>query len=103
MTMKTELHIYRVAFPEPPIEGDPRTDFFFTSLAAIYDLFTPGQVGCGVKRLWSLHVSDGFVYDGGKARVSVEPLYRKAQSNPNRKARRTAPETPETANGEDRR
>jgi len=40
--------IYRVQFKEPPIQDDDRTDFFFSSLAAIYEQFTPGQVGCKV-------------------------------------------------------
>lgn len=37
---KTE-YIYRVAFSEQPIEEDDRTEFFFHSLTAIYEKFTP--------------------------------------------------------------
>lgn len=43
--------IYRVRFKEPPQSGDERTEFFFTSLAAIYEVFTAEQIGCRVNRL----------------------------------------------------
>ena len=52
-------HIYRVAFKEPPIEGNDRTDFFYTSLSAIYEEFTPEQIGVRVSRLWNIGVSRG--------------------------------------------
>ena len=39
---------YRVEFKEPPIEGDDRTEFYFSSLAAIYEQFAPEQVGCNI-------------------------------------------------------
>lgn len=40
--------IYRVAFNEPPLENDDSWEFYFTSLSAIYEKFTPEQVGCKV-------------------------------------------------------
>ena len=46
--------IYRVAFNEPPLENDDSWEFYFTSLSAIYEKFTPEQVGCKVSRLWNL-------------------------------------------------
>ncbi|MCD8313564.1 MAG: hypothetical protein LUC24_05325 [Bacteroidales bacterium] len=96
--MERNSYIYRVSFPEPPIEGDPRTDFFFSSMRAIYDLLTPAQVGCGEKHLSRLRVPAGHVYQSRTARVSRERLYRKVQTHPRRKAPETAAETPTKAN-----
>ena len=75
-------HIYRVAFNEPPIEDDDRTEFFFTSLSAIYEVFTPDQVGCKVTRLWNIGVSCGTPYDGARCKITREPLRSKSQSKP---------------------
>ena len=36
--------IYRVAFNEPPLENDYIWEFYFTSLSAIYEKFTPEPV-----------------------------------------------------------
>jgi hypothetical protein len=43
--MKKQESIIRVHFFQPLPEG---TDFFFGSLAAIYEQFTPEQIGCTV-------------------------------------------------------
>ena len=77
--MKKE-HIYRVAFYEPPIQDDDRTEFFFTSLSAIYEEFTPDQVGCKVTRLWNIGVSGGIPYEGAKCKITREPLRSKSQN-----------------------
>lgn len=81
MTMKKE-HIYRVAFHEPPIENDERKDFFFSSLSAIYEDFTPEQIGCKVSRLWNIGVSGGTPYDGAKCKITREPLTAKSRNKP---------------------
>lgn len=83
----SEEHIFRVAFRETPLDGDPRTDFFFHSLSAIYEVFTAEQVGCKVSRLWNIGVSDGAVYDGRLCRITKEPI--------SRKKRIKAPQTPQ--------
>lgn len=75
-------HIYRVNFDEPPISGDQRCDFYFFSLAAIYELFTPQEIGCAVNRLWALKVSDGNTYEGRKCTISREEVKRKARKLP---------------------
>lgn len=76
--------IYRVTFKEPPTETGER-DFFFTSLSAIYERFSPEQIGCKVSRLWNLNVSGGKPYMGAKVTVTREPLHTKRQN----KARRS--------------
>ena len=79
----TESHIYRVTFKKPPIEGDERTDFFFHSLAAIYEVFSCKQIGCKVSNLWNIGVSRGATYNGRFCRITKEPI--------SRKKRKTAP------------
>ena len=62
---KEQKTIYRVQFKEPPLNDDERTEFFFTSLAAIYDVFTAEQIGCRVNRL-----------------ITQEAIHSKAQKSP---------------------
>ena len=71
--------IYRVTFREPPEQTGER-DFFFTSLSAIYERFSPEQIGCKVSRLWNIGVSDGNPYTGSKVTVTREPLHTKRQN-----------------------
>ena len=71
--------IYRVTFREPPEQTGER-DFFFTSLSAIYERFSPEQIGCKVSRLWNIGVSDGNPYTGAKVTVTREPLHTKRQN-----------------------
>lgn len=78
--MKQE-YIYRVEFKVPPLLGvDDRTDFYFHSLAAIYDTFTAEQIGCKVTRLWNIGVSHGNPYDGRRCRITKEPILRKTRN-----------------------
>lgn len=78
--MGTKNWFYRVEFKEPPIEGDERTEFYFSSLAAIYEQFAPEQVGCKVARLWNIGVSDGVPYRGRKCTITKEQIRRKKQN-----------------------
>lgn len=64
-------HIYRVNFDEPPISGDQRCDFYFFSLAAIYELFTPQEIGCGLRRLWAVGLRRGTVYENRHRTVRI--------------------------------
>jgi hypothetical protein len=67
---------YRVRFLEPPESGKEQVDYLFSSLAAIYGLFTARQIGCGVNHLWNRHVADGEPYSGRKCQIErVEVLY----------------------------
>lgn len=73
--------IYRVAFSEPPLSGDERQEFFFHSLSAIYETFTPEQIGCRVSRLWNLGIAQGETYQGRLCSISKEPIMRKKRRN----------------------
>lgn len=79
----SEEFIYRVEFKVPPLLGvDDRTEFFFHSLAAIYEVFTSKQIGCKVTRLWNIGVSHGNPYDGRRYRITKEPILRKRRFKP---------------------
>lgn len=70
-----------MAFREPPQE-DGKTDYYFTSLAAIYETFTAQQIGCGVQHLYNLGMSDGNTYEGRRAAITRETLASKMQTDP---------------------
>lgn len=78
----TKSSIYKVAFLEPPISGDDRTEFFFTSLSAIFDTFTAEQIGCRVSRLWNVGVSHGKPYIGRICQITKEEISSKTQIKP---------------------
>jgi hypothetical protein len=79
----SDEHIYWVSFRQPPLPGDERTEFFFHSLSAIYEMFTADQVGCKVARLWNIGVSKGTPYVGKLCTVCRASIQRKAQKRPN--------------------
>lgn len=74
--------VYRVQFAEPPLADSMKTEFFFSSLSAIYERFTAEQVGCKVSRLWNIGVSDGKPYEGRRCRITKEPVHAKTQNKP---------------------
>lgn len=75
-------YVYKVAFKEPQLTG--RTEFYFGSLASIYEVFSSDDIGCAVKTLLNLGVSDGYPYENRKCRITKEPVIRKAQRQPSR-------------------
>lgn len=79
---KEQKTIYRVRFKEPPEESDGKTEFFFTSLAAIYEVFTAEQIGCKVSRLYNIGLPDGKPYTGRQCEISREEIHSKAQKKP---------------------
>ena len=74
-------YIYKVAFKEPPIQGDCRTEFFFHSLAAIFDELTPEMVGCKVSRLWNVRVTPEKPYENKLCTITQVPVSRKRRIN----------------------
>lgn len=67
---------YHVRFREAP-DSSGNLDFYFGSLAAIYDVFTPEQVGSKIENLWNKNLSDGGSWSGSKCSVSRCTLIRK--------------------------
>jgi hypothetical protein len=72
--METRSHIYKVSFKEPK---NGKTDYFFSSLSAIFTLFTPEEIGCRVTQLWKLRITGQKPYRGRKCTITKEPLNRK--------------------------
>lgn len=69
--------VYKVEFSEP-VNG--KRDYYFGSLSAIYDVFTPDQVGCKVSRLWNVGITQERPYTGKKCRISVEEVTQKQRT-----------------------
>ena len=69
--------IYKVAFATPPLSDDDRTEFYFTTVVAIYDMFTARQVGCGCRRLYNLKVPSGVPYVGKRCKITKELILKK--------------------------
>ncbi len=78
----TQGSIYKVVFTTPPLSDDDRTEFYFSSLAAIYETFTVEQVGCGSRRLYNLKISSGKPYNGRLCQITRETFSRKTRNNP---------------------
>ncbi len=71
-------HIYKLHFFEP---NKGKRDHYFTSLAAIYTVFLPEDIGCKVSNLWNNKVAEGEVYENKKCRITKEVLTKKRQEN----------------------
>ncbi|MBR3546759.1 MAG: hypothetical protein IKN86_04270 [Bacteroidaceae bacterium] len=54
------------------------------SSPAIFDVFSPYQIGGKVHNLWNVGVSDGNPYENNLCRITREPLVRKAHRKPSR-------------------
>lgn len=75
MKKNTEPHygrkIYKLEFKEP-VNG--RRDYYFSSLSAIYDVFSNEEVGCKITRLWNIKISENNPYEGMLCTISEEKV-----------------------------
>lgn len=79
--MKKQEYIYRVSIKDEPAGNNIwTTDYYFTSLSAIYEQLTPEQIGCKVENLWNLKISTDKPYFGRKCTITKELLTRKRQT-----------------------
>ena len=79
--MSKAEYIYRVEFKVLPLLGiDDRKEFYFHSLAAIYEVFTARLIGCKVTRLWNIGVSHGNPYEGRLCKITKEQILRKTRN-----------------------
>lgn len=77
MAENKKVTFYRVEFQTPP-GADGQVEFFFGSLAAIYDVFDPEIVGCKIENLWNKNLSEpGSVWNGSRCSISNHELIRK--------------------------
>jgi hypothetical protein len=73
--------VYSVVFFFAPLAEHPRQRLFlFSSLAAIYDLFSVEQIGCGLGRLYNLKLPSGGVYQSEKVIIRREKVFCKRQN-----------------------
>ncbi len=78
--MKKIRYVYGVLFFGAPFADKPRQKFFlFSSLAAVYDIFTVEQIGCTLGHLYNLKVPDGTAYTGKRCIIKREPVVSKRQ------------------------
>lgn len=69
--------IYKVRFKKDGHEA------YFSSLAAIYTIYSPGQIGCNVKNLWRYKVRVGRVYENKHCTISRHMVVSKPKSGEN--------------------
>lgn len=73
-------YAYSVVFFAAPFREQPRQKFFlFSSLAAIFEVFSPEQIGCGLGHLYNLKVPDGSAFAGKRCIIKREKVFSKRQ------------------------
>ena len=75
-TISTTSSVIEVKFHETG------RSFFFGSLAAIFELFTPEEVGCKLYRLWG-HVDFGKAVSTAQCLIMKRQVFRKSNKSNN--------------------
>lgn len=65
-----------------PVAGFPE-ETYFGSLSAIFEVFTPSQIGCSLHALWGAKIDEGRPKRTPMAIISKHIVYRKQQKNTN--------------------
>ena len=73
-SLSNKSWFYVVSFFLP---SNTKNDFYFSSLSAIYCLFSEKQIGCKVSNLWSFGVRPGHPFKNRECSITKVPLYRK--------------------------
>lgn len=73
-----EKSVIKVQF-HSPVDGS--CEWYFTSLAAIFDRFSSAQIGCALRTLWDNGVPVGAPKATRTCVISRHPLISKPQSN----------------------
>lgn len=76
LTAKT---VVRVRFVNPARGKEGHTDFFFGSIAAIYEMFTPEEIGCRLGTLYAANITPERFKVTPNCVVSKHRLYTKKQ------------------------
>lgn len=81
--IKPSCFVYSVLFFAAPLPSKPRQKFFlFSSLAAIYEVFSVEQIGCGLGHLYNLKVPDGTAFASKRCIIKRERVFSKPQKYP---------------------
>jgi len=75
----TTRTVIRVSFIRPVRERGGLTDFFFGSMAAIYEMFTPEEIGCRLGTLYAANISPEAFKVTANCVISKHRLYTKRQ------------------------
>lgn len=78
MIKNDTTYAYEVRFHDPPDGHTERSHYFF-SLAAIFEHFTPSEVGCTVQTFYRVKLTEGNKYEGRRCAVRRVPIYHKKQ------------------------
>lgn len=62
-----------------PVDG--RTEYYFSSLAAIFERFSVEQIGCALSTLWNCNIDIHRPKTTRRCVISREPIYNKPQTN----------------------
>ena len=57
------------------------TEFYFGSLAAIYEMFSASEVGCRLEALWAANIDEAHPKATCSCVISKHKLYRKSRKN----------------------
>lgn len=57
------------------------TEFYFGSLAAIYEMFDAAEVGCRLEALWAANIDEAHPKATRHCVISKHVLYRKSRKN----------------------
>lgn len=81
--MDKQRYVYGVLFFATPFRDKPHQRYFlFSSLAAVYDVFSVEQIGCSLGHLYNLKVPDGMAFAGKRCIIKREPVFSKRQKRP---------------------
>lgn len=72
--------IIKVTF-HSPLPGTGERECFFSSLTAIYERFSPAQIGCALSTLWCFGLTPDHPKSTKNCVISKHYIYRKPQTN----------------------
>lgn len=78
-----DRYVYSVLFFAAPLPEKPRQKFYlFSSLAAVFEVFSVEQIGCSLGHLYNLKVPDGVAFAGKRCIIKREKVSSKRQKCP---------------------
>lgn len=75
--MGKQESIIEVRFYQPK---NGKEVYYFGSLTAIYEVFTPDEIGCKLYELWGAKITYDNPFDNGVCVISKHSVIRKAQN-----------------------
>ena len=79
ITTLSATSLIKVQFFHPKEGG--ATEFYFGSLAAIYEMFDAAEIGCRLEALWAANIDEEHPKATRFCVISRRVLYRKSQKN----------------------